>query len=87
MYISDISIFQIFIKNTARKMSKYIVFSGRHFPVSVVNTEIYLVNLAVFSPNTGKYGPEKVRYLDSFHAVEKERSIQQPVKHQFYENS
>ena len=49
MYISDISIFQIFIQHTARKVSKYIVFSGRHFPVSVVNTEIYLVNLCIQS--------------------------------------
>ena len=30
-------------------------FSGPHFPV--------------FSPNTGKYGPEKTPYLDTFHAV------------------
>ena len=87
MYISDISIFQIFIINTARKVSIYRVFSGPHFPVSVVNTEIYLVNLCIQSPNTGKSGSEKVRYLDSFHAVEKQRSIQHPVKHLFYENS
>ena len=24
---------------------------------------------SVFSPNTGKYGPEKAPYLDTFHAV------------------
>ena len=24
---------------------------------------------SVFSPNTGKYGPEKTLYLDTFHAV------------------
>ena len=24
---------------------------------------------AVFSPNAGKYGPEKTPYLDTFHAV------------------
>ena len=36
-------------------MSKYGVISGPHFPV--------------FSPNTGKYGPEIPRYLDAFHAV------------------
>ena len=29
---------------------------------------IYFVN-SVFSPNTGKYGPEKTLYLDTFHAV------------------
>ena len=36
-------------------MSKYGVFSGPYFPV--------------FSPNTGKYGPEKTPYLDTFNAV------------------
>ena len=36
-------------------MSKYGVFSGRYFPV--------------FELNTGKYGPEKTPYLDTFHAV------------------
>ena len=25
--------------------------------------------LSVFSPNTGKYGPEITPYLDTFHAV------------------
>ena len=33
------------------------VFSGPYFPV--------------FSPNTGKYGPEKTPYLDTFRVVEK----------------
>ena len=36
-------------------MSKYGVFSGPYFPL--------------FSPNTGKYGPEKTPYLDTFHTV------------------
>ena len=40
---------------TAWQMSKYGVFSGPYF--------------SVFSPNTGKYGPEKTLYLDIFHAV------------------
>ena len=40
---------------TAWKVPKYGVFSGLYFPV--------------FSPNTGKYGPEKYPYLDTFHAV------------------
>ena len=47
------------------------------------NTEFFLIGifphsdlirrdtpyLSVFSPNAGKYGPEKAPYLDSFHAV------------------
>ena len=41
--------------STARKVSKYGVFSGPSFPVSGLNPE--------------KYGPEKTPYLDSFHAV------------------
>ena len=36
-------------------MSKYGVISGLYFPV--------------FSPNTGKYGPEIAPYLDTFDAV------------------
>ena len=39
----------------ARKISKYGVFSVPYFPV--------------FSPNKGKYGPEKTQYLDTFHSV------------------
>ena len=45
-------------------MTKYGVFSGPYFPVFWLNKEIYSVN-----PNTGKYGPEKTPYLDTFHAV------------------
>ena len=37
------------------KVSKYGVFSGLYFPA--------------FRLNTGKYGPEKTLYLDTFHAV------------------
>ena len=40
---------------TAWKVFNYGVFSGPYFPV--------------FSPNTGKYGPEKTPYLDTFHTV------------------
>ena len=40
---------------TVWKVSKYGGFSGRYF--------------AVFSPNKGKYGPEKTQYLETFHAV------------------
>ena len=38
--------------HTARKMSKYGVFSGPYFPV--------------FNPNTGTYRPENTPYLDTF---------------------
>ena len=40
---------------TAQKVSRYGVFSG-------------LFSL-LFTPNTGKCRPEKIRYLDTFHAV------------------
>ena len=33
-----------------------------------IDTEIYSVNLCI-SPNTGKYEPEKIPYLDTFHVV------------------
>ena len=48
-------VIKLFATITAWKVSKYVVFSGPHFPV--------------FSPSTGKYGQEKALYLDSFHAV------------------
>ena len=41
-------------------MSKDGVFSGPYFPV--------------FSPNTGKYGPGKTRYLDTFHVLKTNNS-------------
>ena len=47
--------------HTAWKVFKYGVFSGLYFPV--------------FSPNTGKYGPEKTPYLDTFHTVSKNQSF------------
>ena len=49
-------------------MSKYGVFSGLYFPHSdwMWSDTPYL---SVFSPNAGKYGPEKTSYLDTFHAV------------------
>ena len=40
---------------TAWNVSKYGVISGPYFPA--------------FGLNTGKYGPEKTSYLDTFHAV------------------
>ena len=39
-----------------RKVSKYGLFSGSYFPS--------------FGLDTGKYGPEKTPYLDTFHTVE-----------------
>ena len=51
---------------TAWKVSKYGVFSGPYFPAFGLNTERYC---SIFSPNTAKYGPEKIPYLDIFHAV------------------
>ena len=35
----------------------------------MVNRTEYREYLFVFSPNTGKYGPEKTPHLDTFHAV------------------
>ena len=60
-------------------MSKYGLFSGPYFPTFGLNTEIsvfsiqsesqYIFRISVFSPNPGKYGPEKTLYLDNFHAM------------------
>ena len=55
VYIVSFIEIMLVISDTAWKASKYVVFSGPYFPV--------------FSTNTGKYGPEKTPYLDTFHAV------------------
>ena len=47
--------FLLFAYNSAWNVSKYGVFSGPYFPI--------------FGLNIGKYGPEKIPYLDTFHAV------------------
>ena len=56
------------IKYTVWNVSKYGVFSDPYFPHSdwIRRDTSYL---SVFSPNAGKYGPEKTPYLDTFHAV------------------
>ena len=55
VYVYFSVIIFIFPLITAWKVSKYGVFSDPYFPV--------------FSPNTGKYGPEITPYLNTFHAV------------------
>ena len=45
------------------------------------NTEFFLV---IFSPNTGKYGPEKTLYLNTFYAV---RFFFTNSKHSTHHNS
>ena len=42
---------------------EYLLYLAHHYPHIIVNV------LSVFSPNAGKYGPEKTPYLDTFHAV------------------
>ena len=44
------------VNNTEWKLFQYRVSSGPDF--------------SVFSPNAGKYGPEKTPYLDTFHEVQ-----------------
>ena len=52
---SDIDIAIYANNNTLSLREKYGVFTGPYFPA--------------FSPNTGKYGPEKTPYFDTFLAV------------------
>ena len=52
-------------------MSEYGVFSGPYFPAFGLNTDRdgNTEYFSVFSPNVGKYGPEKTPYLDTLHVV------------------
>ena len=63
-----INLWDIYSKITARKMSKYGVFSAPYFPVFRPHTEIYRVDLRVQS-KYGKIGTRKTPYLDTFYAV------------------
>ena len=36
----------------------------------------------MFSPNAGKYGPEKTPYLDTFHAVLRSRVLSRLATHE-----
>ena len=56
-------------------------FSGLYFPAFELNTDNSYVS--VFSPNAGKYGPEKTSYLDTFHAVSKITGKNEKVKINF----
>ena len=52
----------------AWKVPEYGVFSGPHFSVFELNTEI-LEEISVFSPIAGKYGLQKTPHFDTFYAV------------------
>ena len=56
------------VRYTAWKVSKYRVFSGSYFLTLALNTEIFSVNLRIQSKYR-KNEPEKIPYLDTFHAV------------------
>ena len=44
-------------------------FPGPYFLVFGLYLDVFTPWIFVFSPNTGKYGPEKTSHLDSFHVV------------------
>ena len=60
----------------ARKIYRsYISFNSEAFKktlndkLSGLESKSLREKISIFSPNTGKYGPEKTPYLDTFHAV------------------
>ena len=55
------SVINVYRKITTWKVSKYRIFSGPYFPVFILNT--------------GKYGPEKTPYLNTFYAVKLKNQI------------
>ena len=44
---------------------------------------VQIRSIPVFSPNAGKYGPEKTPYLDTFQAVECKRSPRRKTESNF----
>ena len=62
--IADIQTNICLQSSVLRETSKYGVCSGPDFLLFGLNTE--LCEISVFNPNTGKCGPEKPLYLDTF---------------------
>ena len=64
--LSDVELFKTLFpkkaKKDANKMEIFFQTLRENFP----NTDFFW---SVFSPNTGKYGPEETSYLDAFQAV------------------
>ena len=56
------------VSHLENKVSKYGVFSGPYFSPFGLITE-FTSEISLFSPNTGKYQPEKTPYFDAFHTV------------------
>ena len=70
---------KLYLKRNFKSNFKVKITLRKKYP----NTEFFLVSifphsdkirrdtpyLSIFSPNAGKYGPEKTPYLDNFHAV------------------
>ena len=54
-----------FLLNDCTSLHDKFIRGSRHCVKSVQIPSFF----SVFSPNTGKYGPEKIPYLDTFHAV------------------
>ena len=67
------------LTNTKRMMESHGYDLGHTLREKCPNADLFLVRIflyskwirkiSVFSPNTGKYGPEITPYLDTFHAV------------------
>ena len=59
--------FLVVFHKTSSMETQLIPFQANHCVVKSVQIRSYF--WSVFSPNTGKYGPEITPYLDAFHAV------------------
>ena len=78
-YFTD-SIHQAFRPTHCAKSVQMRSFSVPYFPRSGLNTGRYGVSL-LFSPNAGKYEPEKSPYLNNFHAVILRAEKNKPLKY------
>ena len=56
-------------------------FSGLYLPACGLNKERYVEVLSVFSPNAGKYGPEKLRITR--HAILRNRGVFRTMKNAY----
>ena len=66
--VFSVPYFPVFRLNTDIVNLHKVMIKNTHFFALIVSY-LQRLEIYVFSPNTGKYGPENTPYLDTFHAV------------------
>ena len=75
-FTSDAELFKKLFPKKAKKDANKVEIFFQTLRGNFPNTDFFW---SVFSPNTGKYGPEETSYLDAFQAVKIVRKREWPI--------